>query len=164
MIENLNYEKASDREILLYTCLGEALCAVQILEDALSHAIVLKKTEPNQKDIANTILKKQQKYTLGKAIFLAKKESLLPEPLIKEMIKIRDERNWLIHESVIENKEDYKSNNFFKRLSEKSKFIVLKANKLQVTIELDLIRYSEKKGIDTSNIRNFICKHYGLNF
>ena len=65
MIENIKFKEASKREITLYTILGESLCAVQILEDALSHSIVLKKTEPDQKNEADNLLKKQRKYTLG---------------------------------------------------------------------------------------------------
>ena len=51
------FKKASQKEIHFYTLLGESLCAVQILEDALSHSIVIKKTEPNQKKKADNLLK-----------------------------------------------------------------------------------------------------------
>jgi hypothetical protein len=164
MVENIKHKKASEKERFLYSCLGEALCAVQILEDALSHSIVLKKTESNQKNEADILIQKQQFYTFGKAIYKVEKESLLPEPLVNELIELRDERNWLIHESIIENKKDYKSNNFFKKLSEKTKGITLKAKRLQVSIELDMIQYSEKKGINTSKVKIDMRKNYGLNF
>lgn len=164
MIENIKHKKASEKELFLYSCLGEALCAIQVLEDALSHSIVLKKTEPNQKKEADILLQKQQFYTFGKAIYKVKKESLLPEPLINELIKLLDERNWLIHESIIENKKDYKSDTFFKKISEKIKSITLKASNLQMSIELDLMKYSEKKGIDTSKVKNDMRMNYGLNF
>ena len=41
------------------------------------------------------------------------------------------------------------------------KALTLKAHKLQISIELDLIEYSEKKGIDMTNVKNAMNKHYG---
>lgn len=63
----------------------------------------LKKTEPYQKNEADTLFKKQRSYTLGRAICIAKKESLLPKPLEIELSEFLKERNWLIHKSTIEN-------------------------------------------------------------
>ncbi|WP_431164498.1 hypothetical protein [Tenacibaculum halocynthiae] len=162
MIKNIKFKEASDNEKFLYCILGEALCAVQVLEDALSHYIVLKKTKPSQKKKADNLLKKQRFYTFGKAINVAKKETLLPESLMIELSKFLPERNWLIHESLIENKDEFLSDSFFKKLSKKTKDISLKAHKLQIKIELDLIEYAEKKGIDLSEVKNKMNKHYGI--
>ncbi|MAU14140.1 hypothetical protein [Flagellimonas sp.] len=161
MIENIKFKEASKREITLYTILGESLCAVQILEDALSHSIVLKKTEPDQKNEADNLLKKQRKYTLGLAINAIKKESLFPKALGFELSNLLTERNWLIHKSITENKDDLKSDSYFEKLIERIKAITSKAHKLQISIELDLIEYSEKKGIDMTKVKNAMNKHYG---
>lgn len=160
MVEKIRFKKASQKEIALYTLLGESLCAVQILEDALSHSIVLKKTEPEQKKEADNLLKKQQRYTLGMAINIVKKESLLPKPLEVELFKLLTDRNWLIHESITDNKDDFKSDEYFNKLFERIKAITLKAHKLQISIELDLIEYAEKKGIDMSKVKNDMNKYY----
>jgi hypothetical protein len=162
MDKNIRFKKASGKEISLYTLLGESLCAVQILEDALSYSIVLKKTEPNQKKKAEDLLKKQSLYTFGKAINIAKKESLLPKHLENELSNLLEERNWLIHESITNDKNNYKSDSFFNKLFERTKAITLKAQKLQISIEMDLIEYSEKKGIDMSKVKNEMNKHYGI--
>lgn len=162
MIENIKFKEASKNEITLYTFLGESLCAVQILEDALSHSIVLKKTEPDQKKEADDLLKKQRKYTLGMAINIIKKESLFSKPLEMELSKLLTERNWLIHKSITENKDDLKSDSYFEKLYERIKAITLKAHKLQVSIEQDLIEFSEKKGIDMSKVKNEMKKYYQL--
>lgn len=162
MIENVKFKKASEKEVFLYCCLGEALCAVQILEDALSHSIVIKKKEPSQKKEADNLLNKQRFYTFGRAINVAKKETLLPESLMIELSDFLPERNWLIHESLIENKEEFQSDSFFNKLSKKTKDISLKANKLQIKIELDLIEYAENKGIDLSDVKNKMYKHYDM--
>ena len=52
MVKIFKLKGASEKEKTLYCCLGESLYAVRILEDALSHSIVLKKTEPYQKNEA----------------------------------------------------------------------------------------------------------------
>lgn len=161
--EKYRSKKASQKEIHLYTLLGESLYAVQILEDALSHAIVLKKTEPDQKKEADVLLEKHRSsYTFGKALSIAKKESLLPKPLENELSEFLKERNWLIHKSITDNKKDYRTDFFYKSLSEKTKAIALKANTLRISIELDLIEYTEKKGIDMTKVKNFMNEHYGI--
>ena len=162
MNEKIGFKKASQKEISLYTYLGESLFAVQILEDALSHLIVLKKTEPNQKSKADNLLKKQRFYTFGRAIKIAKEESLLSKPLEIELSNLLKERNWLIHESITDDKNSFKSDYYFNKLFKKTKAITLKARKLQISIELNLIEYSEKKGIDMSKVKNEMNKNYGM--
>ena len=162
MVEKIRLKEASEKEKTLYCCLGESLCVVQILEDALSHAIVLKKTEPDQKKEAGALLKEQRSYTLGKAINIAKKESLLPKPLEIELSEFLKERNWLIHKSITENKNEFRTESFYNNLFEQTKAITSKANELRISIELDLIAYCEKKGIDMTNVKNDMNKHYGI--
>ena len=162
MVKKFKLEEASEKDRILYCCLGESLCVVQILEDALSHLIVLKKTEPDQKKEADTLLKKQRSYTLGKAISIAKKESLLPKPLENELSEFLKERNWLIHKSITENKKEYRTESFYNNLFEKTKTITSKAHELRISIELDLIEYCEKKGIGMTKVKNDMNKHYGI--
>ncbi len=164
MIEEKKYrfKKASQKEIHFYTLLGESLCAVQILEDALSHSIVIKKTEPDQKKKADNLLKKQRSYTFGRALSIVKKELLLPKPLENELSELLKERNWLIHKSITDNKKDYRTDSYFNQLFERIKAIASKAQRLQVSIELDLIEHTEKKGINMANVKNDMDKHYGI--
>lgn len=160
MVQNHRFKKASQKEISLYALLGESLCAVQILEDALSHSIVIKKTEPEQKKEAERLLKKHQFYTFGKAINIAIKESLLPKPLEIELSKFLNERNWLIHDSITDNKEKVRSDDYFSKLFERIKTITLKAHELQISIEQHLIEYAEKKGRDMSMVKSAINRYY----
>ncbi|WP_411894590.1 hypothetical protein [Winogradskyella sp. A2] len=156
---NFQFKEATDKERSLYLFLGEALCAVQILEDALSHSMVIKKKDPHQKEEAIELLKKQQRYTFGKGINIAKKESLLPKSLENKLLKILDERNWLIHESVIGDKENFKSNSYFKNIINRSKTLSDNAKALQISIELDLIEYCKNKGKDMSMVKNEMKKN-----
>ncbi len=163
MIDKIKFQKASKNDITLYTSLGESICALQVLEDALSHAIVLKKTEPHQKKEADDLMQKQRFYTFGKAIKVAKKESLLSEKIQAELSNLLEERNWLVHDCITDDKENYKSESFYNRLFERTKVITQKAKKLQVSIELDLIEYSQKKGIDVTEVKNKMKENYGIN-
>lgn len=162
MVKIFKLKGASEKENTLYCCLGESLYAVQILEDALSHSIVLKKTEPYQKNEADTLLKVQRSYTFGKAIRIAKEESLLPKTLEIELSEFLKERNWLIHKSITENKNEYRTESFYNNLFEQTKAITSKANELRISIELDLIEYCEKKRIDMTNVKNDMNEHYGI--
>src|SRR5690606_36250681 len=105
-------------------------------------------------------LKKHQFYTFGKAINIAIKESLLPKPLEIELSNFLDERNWLIHDSITDNKEKVRSDDYFSKLFERIKAITLKAHKLQISIEQHLIEYAEKKGRDMSMVKSAINRYY----
>ncbi|MEM6722035.1 MAG: hypothetical protein AAF611_22090 [Bacteroidota bacterium] len=164
MNQKIKFTKATEKDKFLYTCLGEALCAVQILEDAVSHSIVMKKIEPEQKKAAETLLNKQRKYTLSKVIKIVKEESLLPKSLEIQLSEILSERNWLVHHCITENKENYKSDIFYNKISEKTKAIVTKAQMLQVSIELDLIDYAETKGKNMANVKSKMSEYYGIIF
>lgn len=77
MDENIVFKPASQSEITLYTLIGEAICMIQILEDALSTAITIKTHSTATKAEADIALDKQRKhYTLGKAVQFAEKEKL----------------------------------------------------------------------------------------
>src|SRR5690606_19953751 len=160
MVERNRFKKASQKEISLYTFIGESLCAVQILEDALSHSIVLKKTEPEQKIEADKLLEKQRSCTLGRAIRIVKEESLLPKSLEKELSEILTERNWLIHKSIVHNIIELESDYSRTKLIHRIKNIAIKAHNLQILIEEDLFEYVENKGIDMSRVKAEIDKYY----
>ncbi len=164
MDKKIKFKKASEKDKLLYTCLGESLCAVQILEDVVSHAIILKKTEPEQKKEAEILLREQRKYTLGQVIKIAKEESLLPKSLEIQLSEILLERNWLVHNCITEDKKNYKTDSFYNNLFEKTKTITTKANTLKILIELDLIKYTEKKGINMAKVKIKMNKHNGIVF
>ena len=105
MSKKYRFKPASQQELSLYCFVGESVCAVQHVEDVLSHSIVLKKIKPRLKSEADKHLEKNQSYTLGKAIKIAEKGSLYPELLQRELKGFLLERNWLIHKSVLVQRE-----------------------------------------------------------
>ncbi|HAU0839839.1 TPA: hypothetical protein ACT9A3_002995 [Legionella pneumophila] len=162
----LKYKRkpASQDEINLYCLVGEALCMVQYLEDILSHSITLKKevkkplSMPVQK--ANEFLEEYRKYTLGRAIKLAKKEGIYSEELQQSLDNFLSERNWLVHKCMPQNREDmYSETNKFK-LFHKIKSITENAHILLESIETDLINCSLSNGLDMSNVKAVIQQYY----
>ena len=97
---------ASQADIALYTHMGQALFAIQILEDCLSHAITLKKDVKHPSNMekvkADEILESYQSYTLGRAIKVVEKANIFPEQINEILIAFLPERNWLVHKSMRE--------------------------------------------------------------
>ena len=104
MSEQYRKKPASQNEINLYCLIGETVCMVQILEDALSALITLKwevkipGTIPLEE--ANNLREEHRSSTLGQAVKLIIKEKILPAQLQKALQNFVSERNWLIHKSI----------------------------------------------------------------
>ena len=151
---------ASEQELSLYCFVGEAVCAVQHVEDALSHSIVLKNITPPSKPEADQLLEKHRSYTLGKAINVGEKAGLYADALQQELKKFISERNWLIHRSIAQGRDEWDLNTSRDQLFRRIKAITTHAQKLLQMIEEDLIEFSEANGKDMSRVRAEINKHY----
>lgn len=150
-------------ELTLYVLVGEALCMIQHLEDALSHSLVLKKDVKRPHRIpkveADVLLKKYRLYTLGQAIKISKKEQLFSERVQGELEKLLTERNWLVHKSIAQNRDEWDLNISRGKLFDRIKAITKQSQRLQNLIEDDLIKFSEANGVEMSRVRNEITKH-----
>ncbi len=160
MSEKYRFKPASQQELSLYCFVGESVCAVQHVEDALSHSIVLKKTKPRLRSEADQLLEKHRSYTLGKAIKIAEQASLYPELLQQELREFLSERNWLIHNSIAQGRDEWDLNISREKLICRIKAITTQAQKLLQLIEEDLIEFSEANGVDMSRVKAEINKHY----
>lgn len=160
MNKRYNFKQASQEELTLYCYVGESVCAVQHIEDALSHSIVLKRTKPKTKLEADELLKKQRKLTLGEAIKIAKKYCLYSDSIQQELNKILFERNWLIHKSIAQNRDEWDLNISRNELICRIKTITTKAQELIQLIEEDLIEFAENNGKDMTRVKDEIKKHY----
>ena len=160
MSEKYKLKQASQQEMISYCLLGEAVCAVQHMEDALSHSIVLKKTKPKLRSEADQLLEKHRLYTLGKAIKISEKANLYPEPLQQKLKKFLPKRNWLIHKSIAHNRDEWDLSINREELMCRIKAITIQAQKLLRLIEEDLIEFSEVNGINMSRVKAEINKHY----
>jgi len=151
-------QKLQHREIEnLYFFLGQALFMVQILEDAISHTIALKRDVKDPGSVskakANALLEKYRKFTLGESIKLIRKENIFPDVLRDALQAFLLERNWLIHRCVPENidniERDFSAReNLFLRIN----LVGATAGKLQRDVEVDLEDFSASKGIDIAKM------------
>lgn len=159
MSEQHREKPASQYEINLYCLIGEAVCMVQILEDALSVSITLKKEVRKASTIplkeANKLREKYRSHTLGRAIKITKEAKILPKPLQEALENFVSERNWLIHKSIQNENEALSESN-----KHKIKSICETARALRKSVEDDLMVYSSSVGVDMSRVRAAIQKHY----
>lgn len=161
---NASKENLPHQEIINLTYLiGEAIIKIQILEDAISHSLSIKKDAPEPDSITRAEAKKiveryRRKYTLGDAIKLAGKENIYSKALLKDLQNFSLERNWLVHRCMAENMDDIESgfsgrNNLFYRI----KRIGIWANQLQRAVEIDLENFCFSKGM---NIKKMYTEAY----
>lgn len=150
MGKNVKKIPANESEITLYCFLGEALVKIQIVEQALSHSITIKMNPDETKEKADAFLKKQQSYTLGNAIKTALEKKLFNSDIEKELSSFLEQRNWLVHNVLIGNEEDFNSGKIKEVLFQKIKSISDKAESIQYLIENDIIEFCSSKGKDMS--------------
>ena len=143
---------ANPDEINLYCYLGEALCKIQIVEQALSHSITLKMYPSETKERADEFLKQHQQYTLGRAIKISAQEKLYDLSLQDTLNAFLKERNWLVHKVIRENQNDLPAASKKEELFHKIKSISDQAENLQREIEYDMIAFCSSKGKDMSKI------------
>lgn len=156
MPENKIRIPANNSEITLYCYLGEALIKIQMLEQALSHSITLKMNPDETKEKADEFLKEHQRYTLGKAVNIAKEKKLFNSDLQDELDSFFKQRNWLVHSVLIGNEEDFNEGNIKEELFQKIKSITYKAESIQRVIEYDMIDFCSSKGKDMSKIKELL--------
>lgn len=160
MNDTLVNKPASQEEINFYCYIGEAICKIQIVEGALSYAITLKLNPNASMQEADKILKKNQGYTLGKAIKIAESDNLFDASLQKDLNHFLGERNWLVHNAV----EEYRNGIFVdvtnQRMLNRIKDISDQSLHIQHTIELDMIAFCTAKGKDMSSSLAIINTRY----
>jgi hypothetical protein len=151
---------ASPEQMMLYARMGEAVCKIQILEQALSHSITVKLNPDVNENEANVFLSKQQSYTLGKVVKLAATESVYPEKLQKALEELLAERNWLVHHAMLDSQKGNRivvSETIVKRIIS----IADNAEKVQLLLEWDLIDFAQLKGRNMSNIVEIMVREKG---
>ncbi|MFD1605428.1 hypothetical protein ACFSJW_02415 [Flavobacterium artemisiae] len=156
MEKNVTKIPANNIEINLYCLIGEAVFKTQMVEQALSHSITLKMNPAETKERADEFLKKNQRYTLGKAIGIAIREELYNLSLQNELNAFLEQRNWLVHKLIIGNEEDFNAGNIKEELLDRIKSISDKAESIQRIIEYDLIDFCSSKGKDMPETRELL--------
>ncbi len=149
-------------QLNLFVLTGEALCKLQILEDALSHSIALKKDVKIPfsltKKEGDNFVAQYRKLTLGQAIKMVKEKKLYTNTLINDLHDFLVERNWFIHRFLPEHLDDQniilRKDSLFKRI----KAVGEEATRLQKVIEVDMIAFSERQGLSIKLLNQYKWK------
>lgn len=143
---------ANQDEITFYCFIGEAICKIQHVEQALNYSTTLKMNPDVTMEIADEFLKQQQRLTLGQAIKLSTKENLYSLELQQKLDNFLVQRNWLVHKAIFESRDDLYNNDKKEKLFSKIKSISDKAESIQDEIQYDMINFCSAKGRDMSKI------------
>lgn len=153
-------KQADQEQMFLYARMGEAICQIQILEQALSHCLTVKLNPSAEESEANTFLLKQQRNTFGNVVRLAAEKSVYSDTLQKALEELLLERNWLVHHAM---RDSQQGNRIIvmEPFLQKVKSITDKAERLQQLLEWDLIDFSESKGRNVSNLIEMMIREKG---
>lgn len=154
---------ASSDHVELFACMGQTLFMLQVLEDALSHYIALRKDMDLSKktpiDVANGYLAKYRSLTFGQALTLVRTQKLLSSSLLEDLSNLKEERDWLVHRSMHENLKGAECDISHCKgpLIYRIRLISSEANRLQGEINIAFLSYLESEGIDTSKMRRGVA-------
>lgn len=150
----------NEDEFLLYAYIGEAVCRIQMVEQALSCWLTMKLNPHVNLQQADDFLKTFQSYTLGKAIKEGEEQGVLNGDFVKELKLLLTERNWLIHKLIAENQNDLnyyeKRNNIIVSLFSRIKAISNNSEYIRRKIEDMMMDFSELNNRDVSHIRELL--------
>lgn len=153
-------ESASQEQIYLYTRMGEAICQIQILEQALSHCLTIRLNPDAKESEANIFLSRQQRNTFGRAVKLSAENCIYSNELQKALEELLDQRNWLVHHAM----RDSQVGNRIVVMDpflQKIKSITDKAKRVQQLLEWDLIDFAESQGRDVSKLIEMMIQEKG---
>lgn len=151
---------ANQQEIMLYARMGEAVCKIQILEQALSHSITLKLNPDVNENDANVFLSQQQSYTFGKVVKLAAKEGVYSDKLQKALEELLSERNWLVHHAMLNSQQGNRIV-VTEPILQRIKSIADRSEKLQLILEWDMIEFAQSKGRSMSKVIEVLKREKG---
>jgi uncharacterized protein YutE (UPF0331/DUF86 family) len=133
---------------------GFALWQIQELEDALAHYLVIvHKVKPGIAiDVAEGILEKTRKMTLGQLAKDLKSKEEVPKDLIERLDNFVEHRNWLVHRSRAESRkhiyQDHLHHHFFIRVE----WIANEALSLGKAFCSEIEGYVQKHGVSKEYI------------
>ncbi len=161
MNEKLKKKPVNQEVVVLYTYIGEAVCAIQHLEDHLSCSIVMKTIPQNTpKKEADAQLEKRRRLPLGSAIKEAKKKKVFSDNIQIKLEAFLPKRNWLIHGGISRYREEQFVASVDKNILEKVKALSNEVNEIFHLLETDLLSYCESNGRDMSKVRAAIEVFY----
>jgi hypothetical protein len=94
----------------LYASIGKGIWHLQNVEDVLHTYITIKRDVKVRAGMpveqAENILQKHRKNTLGSALKISREANIFSSQIQKRLEEFKEERDWLVHRSVYQNRED----------------------------------------------------------
>ena len=137
----------------IHRLIGQSICALQFLEDALKKLLTMKidLRTPGifTKAEAQDALAKRDRNMLGIALKTVRDYSVMSPMFVERLTRFTEERNWLVHRSLDSFAEGLYSIQGRTDVSERlSKFLV-EAEHLKKLIVSEINNFAESHGIDT---------------
>lgn len=141
----------------LFALIGEGIWYLQNVEDALNTYITIRRDikAPGSvtKQEGEAILDKHRKNnTLGRSLKISRNNEILSQALQERAEHFRDERNWLIHRSVFQHREDLYLDTTRNALMIRIKTFSEEAQMLHKLIAAELEEFVVSKGVSRSNV------------
>jgi hypothetical protein len=107
----MNRRQINEEELqILYSSIGKGIWHLQNLEDTLHKCITVKRDIKVRGSIlpekAEAILLGHRANTLGKSLKIAREAQLFNPELQKRLDTLKEERDWLVHRCVYQNRQD----------------------------------------------------------
>jgi len=143
---------------ILYASIGESIWHIQNLEDALHTCITIKrdikKRGAMHSEQAEAILLKHRKNTLGNSLRISREAQVLSVELQNRLDKFKDERDWLVHRSVYQHREDLYEDKKRYTLMARIKMLSGEARALQKLVARELEDFVVAQGVSREWIEN----------
>lgn len=143
---------------ILFSSIGSSIWHIQNLEEALNICITIKKDIKYRGSMspekAEEILSKHRKNTLGCSLRNSKEAKIFSITLQDRLDRFKDERDWLVHRSVFQNRDDLYVDNKRYALIEKIRLISKEAIELQKLVSKDLEYFVVAQGVSQEWIYN----------
>lgn len=128
---------------------------LQYIEDALHTYLTMKidirRPGAVSESEARELLAKQRHATLGTALRTAQKNEVLPATLLKRLAHLKEERDWLVHRSLVQNGAslytDVGRNATFQRLDA----FVEEAISIHRALMAEVTSFTESHGLSIAN-------------
>jgi hypothetical protein len=135
----------------LFASIGEGIWHLQNVEDALHTYITIKRDIKLRgsvtPDVAEMMLAKHRKKTLGASLRIAQESKVLTDTLQTALEKFKEERDWLVHRSVHEKRGDLYVDEDRRALMERIGKFTVQAKELQKAITAEMKVFGVSQGI-----------------
>lgn len=135
----------------LFALIGEGIWHLQNVEDALHTYITIKRDVKLRgsvtPEMAEMMLAKHRKNTLGKSLSIARESKVLTDGLQAALEKFKEERDWLVHRSVHEKRDDLYVDEKRFALMKRIQEFTAQAKELQKAITAEMEVFVVSQGI-----------------